>query len=99
MPPAMRFTPRSSGQITSAFGLGLTRRHLNIHVCQTHLLRSGKSLAPGRAAGGIAAPLQKRKPYICVAFQTPGVGEMWLGGPVTRRGVLCARIPIVLQKA
>jgi hypothetical protein len=49
----MRFAPRSSGQITSAFDSGLTWNYLTVPVCQTHSFKSGKSLAPGRAAGGI----------------------------------------------
>jgi hypothetical protein len=48
----VRFIPRSSGQITTAFDSGLILSDLEIPVYQTHSFKSGKSLAPGRAAGG-----------------------------------------------
>jgi len=44
----MRFAPRSSGQITSAFDLGYPD-----FVYQDLFINLFKRLAPGRAAGGV----------------------------------------------
>jgi hypothetical protein len=52
----MRFAPRSSGQITFALGFGFNQDCFLRPVYKTHSFKSGKRLAPGRAAGGIFNP-------------------------------------------
>jgi len=47
----MRFVPRSSGQITSAFSAEIVRGPFLRPVCETNSFRLGKRLAPGKAAG------------------------------------------------
>jgi len=68
----MRFAPRSSGQITFALGFDVPKGVVQDLFVKPGLIKSGKSLAPGRAAGGIFKLAASGGKASCIAMKYPG---------------------------